>query len=316
MMISAGWGLGEAIVEAGANADLYRIAKDREPRMMTSSIGRKESRIVLSPERGTIEQPVPAELRDRACLSREQIAALAEQAMRIERYFGSPRDIEWAMDRQGRIHILQARPLAVRTREEPAGPAGALTPGWNAGHPELSHGDGEVVQPGIGAGKVFIAEKPHDSLEMPKGSVLVAPHDSSLFVRSMPSVSAIITERGSQTSHMAALCRELRIPTIVNMAGALQLLKQGQEVTVVAGDDGFVLYSGIDRGLLAKAGQNGQQMEALYEFRKKRYILRYLSPLHLIDPLMDEFLPERCRSPWKGCRFHREYLQTGPSHNR
>ncbi len=305
MMISAAWGLGEAIVEAGANADLYRVAKDREPRVITNSIGRKESRIVLSAEDGTIEQPVPAELRDRACLSGEQIAVLAEQAMRIERYFGSPRDIEWAVDKQGRARILQARPLAVRTREQPAKPAQTLTPGGNAGHPELFRG-GEMVQPGIGAGKVFLAGKPGDSLKMPKGSVLVAPHDSSLFVRSMPLVSAIITERGSQTSHMAALCRELGIPTIVNMPDAMQLLKHGQEVTVIASDEGVVLYSGIDRSLLAGAGQNGQQMEALYEFRKKRYILRYLSPLHLIDPLMDEFLPERCRSMHDILRFMHE----------
>ena len=126
------------------------------------------------------------------------------------------------------------------------------------------------------------------------------------FVRSMPSLAAIITETGSQTSHMAALCRELRVPAVVNVPGVTRSSQQGQEVTLVVGDERSVLYQGIVPELLASAGKDQPRMEELYEFRRKRYILRYLSPLHLIDPLMDEFSPERCRTMHDILRFMHE----------
>ncbi len=47
-------------------------------------------------------------------------------------------------------------------------------------------------------------------------------------------------------------------------------------------------------------------MEDIYEFRKKRYILRYISPLNLIDPLMDSFTPEGCKTMHDILRFIHE----------
>ncbi len=226
--------------------------------------------------------------------------------MTIERYFGSPRDIEWAIDKKGTAYILQARPLNVKTAEPIIDQAEKADAG-SVGHLAIVRDLGTVVQRGAGAGKVFIVRTPDDIATFPKGAVLVAAHDSSLFVKTMPYVSAIITETGSQTSHMAALCRELQIPTIVNLTKATEILKQGQDVTVVAnGGNTSVLYAGIIREMLEKAGQDKQQMESIYEYRRKRYILRYISPLHLIDPLMDEFTPERCRTLHDILRFMHE----------
>jgi pyruvate,water dikinase len=164
-----------------------------------------------------------------------------------------------------------------------------------------------VVQKGAGAGKVFIIGKKDDLNDFPKGAVLVAKHDSSLYVGVMPFVSAIITETGTQTSHMAALCRELKIPAIVNVAGVMEILKPGQDVTLVAGDDGTsTLYEGTVRDLIAQAGQGAARMEDVYEYRRKRYILRYISPLNLVDPLMEEFTPEGCRTLHDILRFIHE----------
>ncbi len=263
--------------------------------------------IVSSAKGGTVEVQTPDELQARPCLTPEQIVTLARQAMTIERYFGSPRDIEWAVDKKGAIFILQARPLNVQAADQASDPAKGVSAASTTDHPILAQDRGMVVQRGIGAGMVFIVRNPEDIATIPKGAILVAPHDSSLFVRAMPYVAAIVTETGSQTSHMAALCRELKVPTLVNMPGATEILKQGQDITLVAGEGNTsMIYSGIIRELLTKAGEDQQQMESVYEFRRKRYILRYISPLHLIDPLMDEFTPERCRTLHDILRFIHE----------
>lgn len=306
LIISAAWGLGEAIVESRTEADLYVVRKGKEPEIVRATYGKKESMIISSAKGGTAEVNTPDDLKNEPCLTPEHVSALARQAIAIERYFGTPRDIEWAIDKKGKVSILQARPLNVKTADHIINQTESANTA-SAGHPVIVKDRGIVVQRGAGAGKVFIARTPDDIATFPRGAVLVASHDSSLFVRIMPYVSAIITERGSQTSHMAALCRELNIPTIVNMAKATEILKQGQDITLVANDgSASTIYSGIMRDALTQAGQDKQQMESIYEFRRKRYILRYISPLHLIDPLMDEFTPERCRTLHDILRFMHE----------
>lgn len=44
-------------------------------------------------------------------LSDNRIRDIADCALRIDRWYGSPQDIEWAFDEQGQIWILQARPI-------------------------------------------------------------------------------------------------------------------------------------------------------------------------------------------------------------
>ncbi len=308
LIINAVWGLGEAVVEGRAEADLYVVSKRKEPVLKWVTPGRKESMIRMAGKGETEEIRTPEELRDRTCLSPETAAAVARHAMAIERYFGSARDIEWAIDSRGKFFVLQARPLAVQDRSDPPASANGTANLDPAGaHPVLLQDRGTVVQRGTGAGKVFIVRKPADILNLPKGVVLVAPSDSSLFASTMPYVSAIITERGSQTSHMAALCRELRIPTIVGLSGATESLKHGQPVTVVAGDDNrSAIYGGIVPDLVARADRNARRMENVYEFRRKRYLLRSITPLNLVDPLRDEFTPKACRTLHDVLRFIHE----------
>lgn len=44
-------------------------------------------------------------------LTAEQALAVAGLARRIERHFGSPQDVEWAIDGRGQLFVLQARPM-------------------------------------------------------------------------------------------------------------------------------------------------------------------------------------------------------------
>lgn len=307
LIISAAWGLGEAVVEGRTDADLYRVRKDQPHDLLSAAIGKKSLMAAGLDQGGVAEVATPVDLRGKPCLTPGQAAELASSAMKIEKYFGSPRDIEWAIDKEGTVFILQARLLNIAARNQSEVLVERPLPGPEPAHPVLIRNRGSVVQKGAGAGKVFIIRKKDDLNDFPKGAVLVAKHDSSLYVRVMPFVSAIITETGTQTSHMAALCRELKIPAIVNVAGVMEILKPGQDVTLVAGDDGTsTLYEGVVRDIIMQAGQGAARMEDVYEYRRKRYLLRYISPLNLVDPLMEEFTPEGCRTLHDILRFIHE----------
>jgi len=64
------------------------------------------------------------------------------------------------------------------------------------------------------------------------------------------------------------------------------------------------VYDGIVEGLIRQG--NYRPMEDLYEYRLKRYVLRYISPLNLMDPLTDDFRPDGCRTMHDILRFMHE----------
>ncbi|MBD1851266.1 putative PEP-binding protein [Leptolyngbya sp. FACHB-711] len=77
-------------------------------------------------------------------------------------------------------------------------------------------------------------------LEMPPGCVLVAPIILPEWVSQIRQVGGIVTEQGGTTSHGAILARELGIPAVVGIAGAMQTLKTGDQV-LINGDRGEVI---------------------------------------------------------------------------
>jgi pyruvate,water dikinase len=133
----------------------------------------------------------------------------------------------------------------------------------------------------------------------------VVRHDSPNLVRVMPVISAIITDTGSMTSHMASLAREFRVPTVVNTGDATRALTEGRHVTVVLADEAAV-YDGSVAAEPAPAGGPSAGMEDLHEFRRKRYLLRHIAPLNLVDPFRDDFSPGACRTLHDILRFMHE----------
>ncbi len=319
VLINATWGLGSTVVEGRSDADLYVLEKTADPEIVDSKTGGKEVMTIEGKESGIETIQTPDDLKMRQSLTREQAKELARQAILIERHFRKPQDIEWAVDREGKIFILQTRPLKVD--ETAVSSLSALRLSRRGSLDETADGPsnakvltrdpGVVIQRGIGAGKVFIARHPEELDLFPKGAVLVAAHDSSDYVRVMPYVSAIVTDIGTPTSHMASLCREFKVPTVVNTGNATVVLVHGEEITLDADDEGnAALYRGIRKELLESAAARSARMENLHEFRKKRYILRYIAPLNLVDPLMDDFTPEGCKTIHDIIRFIHEKAVT------
>ncbi|MEW6601341.1 MAG: PEP-utilizing enzyme, partial [Nitrospirota bacterium] len=230
-----------------------------------------------------------------------QIKKLAALALTIEHYFKRPQDIEWAIDRQGNISILQSRPL--RISPEYTGGSHDMSAALQK-YKVIMKGHGMIAQRGIGAGKVFILRSMDDLKNFVPGSVLVAEHDSSHFIRIMPKASAIITNIGTPTSHMSNIAREFQVPTIVNTGTATEDLRHESEITVDAGDN--VIYSGIIKELLRYKISDDIDLKDTREFRLLKKILRYINPLNLIDPMLENFTPEGCKTYHDIIRFIHE----------
>ena len=302
LLISSTWGLGKTIVEGQTDADLYIVEKGPQPVIKEVKIGRKTSMVVNKEGSGTTTVSTPPAMSGKGSLTEAEALELAGLGAMIEGHFRTPQDIEWAVDKEGRLFFLQARPLRVSEEALPLRKTDYLQKA-----PLLLKGKGLVVQAGAGAGKVFLLKHMDDLGHFPRGAVLVAHNDSSNFIRVMPFASAIITDTGTLTSHMAAICREFRVPTVVNTGDASSILRHGQEVTLLTDEEGkAAVYEGVVGELLTRAMAGAMRMEELYEFRKKRYVLRFISPLNLIDPLLDNFVPSGCKTMHDILRFIHE----------
>jgi pyruvate,water dikinase len=304
MIINSIWGLGRPIVEGRTDADYYVVKKSVDPEIIDRKSGQKEFMTVSMKGGGTENIKTPDELRGKLSLNDSQIMDLALQTLLIEKHFRKPQDIEWAIDKDGRIFILQSRQMRIDDRKSNSS---KVLPQSADSRPILLKDEGIVVQKGVGAGRVFTLENVEELRNFPRGAILVARHDSSDFVRLMTYVSAIITDIGTPTSHMASLSREFKVPTVVNTGTATKVLKHGQKITLNADDEGNItVYDGIVQELIEHTETNYTGMEDVYEYRKKRYVLRYISPLNLVDPLVDNFTVKGCKTIHDIVRFIHE----------
>ncbi len=120
VVVSALWGAGEGLVSAGLDADTFTV--DKETLEVREEVADKREQLLLDAAAGggLVRTEVPPELRTRSSLSREQVLDLARMGMAVERHYGRPQDLEFAIDESGKLFLLQARPV---TTVEELGPA-------------------------------------------------------------------------------------------------------------------------------------------------------------------------------------------------
>lgn len=108
ILIEAGLGLGETIVSGKITPDSYVVNK-KTFEIEEINIGHQLTRIVGTPQ-GNIEEKVPKSLGVKQKLTGREIIMLGEIVLLIEKHYGFPCDIEWALS-GGKIFIVQSRPI-------------------------------------------------------------------------------------------------------------------------------------------------------------------------------------------------------------
>jgi len=107
-VFESNWGLGETVAGGRVTPDHFVVSKPMRT-ILERRVGRKERASVLLASGGTHEREDPRH--EQLSLQDDQLEALTDALIAIERRYGRPIDMEWAFA-DGRLHILQARPIA------------------------------------------------------------------------------------------------------------------------------------------------------------------------------------------------------------
>jgi pyruvate,water dikinase len=226
MLLTSVFGLGPEASGGTASADQLVVSRRAPHQVLEHRIARKAERLASADGAGIARLAVDPQEQLQISIDDREVAALCAQALRIEDYFGCPQDMEWTIDTEGTLWMLQARPLRIE-RED------AVRPDVPKGTPLLLCG-GEVVWGGRAVGAVHIARTREDEDRLPTGALLVANQLLPDCVRFLPRVCGLIVERGSITGHAASIVREFRVPSLFGVEGALDKLVEGQVVSLDA----------------------------------------------------------------------------------
>lgn len=108
LIIESSWGLGESIASGLVAPDRFVCDKGRR-RVVESTINRKVTAIYLSAD-GSRSVPVSERDQTRPSLTNEEVRELIRWGRRLEDHFGSPQDVEFALEGDD-ILLLQSRPI-------------------------------------------------------------------------------------------------------------------------------------------------------------------------------------------------------------
>jgi pyruvate,water dikinase len=301
LVVSATRGLGVSVVEGTGAVDRFTLSRAVPHRVLACDVADKREIHVAAPDHGTAVMAVPEEQRRLPACDDDTLARLADTALRIERHMRCPQDIEWALGSDGGLVVLQARPLHIGPESRPQA---EVVLSARERHHILMQGRGDIACRGVGMGPVFVVGPDEGTDGFVPGSVVVTRLASPRLSPLVAAASAIVSDVGSVTGHLATVAREYRVPMMVGTQDATRLLTTGTVVTVDA--DEATIYEGSVEELLRYELLRSKPYEETPEFRALRRILRHVSPLHLRDPGARNFTPEQCRTYHDIIRFAHE----------
>ena len=254
IVIESVWGLGEAIVSGAVTPDHFEVDKNTF-KIVVKNIVKKTVEYVRDPKTGkTIHAEVPPERQEAPSLTDEEVVELAKIAKKIEEHYGTPQDIEFAVDRDlpfpKNLFIVQSRPETVWSVKE------AEAKAESSGSTSVAEAEivlkGLPASPGVYGGKAKVVLSPEEAAkEIQKGDILVTKMTNPDWVPYMRVAGAIVTDEGGMTCHAAIVSRELGIPCIVGAREATKLMKSGETYTVDARSG--VIYEGLVEELIKPA---------------------------------------------------------------
>jgi pyruvate,water dikinase len=253
VVIEAARGLGEVVVSGAVEPDTYVVAKDG-PRLLEARVGYQKVMVVRGPDGADLRVDLSPEVAGARVLADEDVLALARLAQRVEDHYGTPQDVEWA--RAGAAtYLVQSRPIT--TLQPPAEPATATT---------------AVLRPplltGLGAapdhqGEVRRLRAAADGRASGRRGAR-RPMTSPDWVPTMRRAAALVTDGGGVTCHAAIASRELRVPCVVGTRTAMQVLRDGELVTVDA-TSGTVYEGDVTAALGAGTDTASRSQRAVVE---------------------------------------------------
>lgn len=252
--------------------------------IIKKKIGSKLTALVYGSDGSVVTQAIPTDKECLFSITDQDILTIARAVIHIEDFYSTranawtPMDIEWAKDGlDDIIYILQARPETiygkaanpdssriVSTDHKIHTQSGAthspsactnVTPHTittytlqqdsTTEHQKKLLVIGQSIGNRIVSGKARIIKDPSLIAHVQEGDIIVTEMTDPDWVPVMKRAAGIITQQGGRTCHAAIVSRELGITAIVGAPNALEIIKNGQEITLdcSSSNQGFV-YDG------------------------------------------------------------------------
>lgn len=279
IVVNAVHGLPAAVVDGGVTPDSFVCTHHNPPALMASILADSQN---------------PA-------LTSEQVSRVARVTLALEEYYAQPQDVEWAIDQNDTLIILQSRPLHRASPEViHSSPIGQPKPEESA---ILAQG-GVPVSDGVACGKAFVVRKDADMLAFPENAILVIARAHPRWAALLPHASGLISESGGVAGHLASVAREYGLPALFSLPSACQLLADVAKITLDATNG--TVYRGDQTRLLPRVAPKQSFMRGSPIWQRMQDLARHIVPLNLLDPKSAEFAPEHCVTMHDITRFCHE----------
>ena len=107
-VVESVYGLNQGLVDGAVEPDRWVVDRDIG-RILSHTPARRVHQMAAA-EGGVARVDLPADLRSRPPLTREEALAVYALGLRAERHFGGPQDVEWTL-RGNELFLLQSRPV-------------------------------------------------------------------------------------------------------------------------------------------------------------------------------------------------------------
>lgn len=233
--IELSYGLGESIVAGEVTPDSFLVDQNTGE-IVKRVLGQKDVKTIYKNDGGTLNVKTSKKEKTSFSVTDKIIKDLSNEIIKISKYYGHPVDVEFGIDENG-IWVLQSRPETVASKKDQTI--------VEMKRKEIAKGvvttaimsTGRTGSPGVGSGKVFIANSVQDAINnLKKGDILVTKRTDPDWNPILHLPSAVITDIGGVNCHAAIISRERSIPCIVGSGNATETLTHysGEYVTLDA----------------------------------------------------------------------------------
>ncbi|MGC8755700.1 MAG: PEP/pyruvate-binding domain-containing protein [bacterium] len=324
IMIQAIYGLGLYIVNGALIPDTYIYDYDTGDIVLNKP---GEKSVMLTCDiYGTRELKVPEQDVKKLCLDKEQIIRLGEMGKKLTRLYNMPLDIEWTIDDNSNIFILQCRPLLVDMRypsekeeqdfidiewaiDEHGEPYIVGYVELNKNKPKLKEDilpdvksnrviveGGITASEGIATGNAFNVNTTLDILRFPSNAIAITKTADPKLAVLLTKMKGIVSERGDLTGHLATVAREMNIPALFG-TGVINI-SDGTPITLDATRK--KVYEGVVEGLEDKMDRDKNKTSAVLLLES---LLKDIAVLNIPNPANSNTEALRCRTIHDIIRF-------------
>lgn len=216
------YGLGESVVSGSASPDSYDI-DPKTGAIVGRNLGEKGTKTTYI-QGGTREFEVPKKDRKKFAIVDQKAKDLAGKIAAIRKKYGREMDTEFALDHEGEIYFLQARPETIASKKDPmvVEMKRKVIAQGAAEEANIIFKGGITGSPGVASGIAILAnaiEEAKEKIDSPENKgrnfILLTKETKPDWVPVMKKVNGIITRVGGATCHAAIVSRELEVPCIV-----------------------------------------------------------------------------------------------------